>query len=213
MGKIVRSILQLIGAATVCGVLLLFGLLAFSGHWMHVDDEPFKADYLLTLAGDSHRFFKTAELYRDGYAPAILVSDAEILPPSRLTQLKWEMGYPRHTHEQFRKLLFQKLGMDYARIEHFGDGHISTKEEAEALRKYLNGKQVRLLLVTSPYHARRAKMIFEETLPNCEIRVATNQEGSFIDTWWKDQRSAQYLVMEFAKTLHYMAGGVFRSTD
>lgn len=180
---------------------------------MQVDDKPFKADYILALAGDGHRFFKAAELYRAGYAPAILISDAKVYPPSRLTQIQWEMGFPKYTPGQYLTLLFQKLGMESARIEHFGNGHISTTEEAESLRNHLNGKSIRLLLVTSPYHARRAKIIFKDTLPDCEIRVLTNEEDIIEKTWWKDQKSAQLLVQELAKTLHYLAGGAFRSTD
>lgn len=123
------------------------------------------------------------------------------------------MGYPNYTREEYYDLLLPLLGAEKANIASFGNGHISTVEEAEALRFFLNGTTPKLLIVTSPYHARRAKMIFEEILPECEIAVTVTNIGAFETQWWKDQISAQNLIMEFAKTMHYMLGGVFRSTD
>ena len=213
MNRFFGTFLQIIGAATLCLALGGAALFAFAGYWMEVDDPPVKSDYILPLAGDPHRLIEAARLYREGYAPVILVSNARRLPPSRLDRLQWKMGFPRYTPEQYRALLLQPLGAATAKLEPFGDGHISTAEEAEALRTHLAGKRVKLLIVTSPYHARRAKMIFENTLPDCEITVVTTEEGAFDKTWWKDRDSAEDLVLEFAKTLYYLFGGVFRSTD
>ena len=213
MWKFTRFILQIIGALTVLGALFGIGLLAFAGHWMDVNDAPIKADYILPLAGDGHRKIKAIELFRDGYAPVILFSNAQSPPPTPLKKLHWKMGYPKYSREQYYNLLTPLLGVDNAKFEEFGNGHISTVEEAEALKAHFNGASTRLLIVTSPYHARRAKMIFEEVLPECEIAVTTTKIGAFKTQWWKDQVSAQNLILEFAKTLHYLVGGVFRSTD
>lgn len=180
---------------------------------MDIDETPIKADYILPLAGDGHRLIKAAELYNKGYAQVILISNAAQRPPSRLQKLQWEMGFPHYTREEYLGRLMPLLGAEGAELEAFGSGHISTVEEAEALKKHLNGKTLRLLIVTSPYHARRAKMIFEEILPDCKITMTATEEGGFTMKWWKDQTAAQNLIVEFAKTLHYMLGGVFRSTD
>lgn len=213
MRKAIRYILQAIGILTVVGLLTIFGLLAFAGYWMNVNDEPIKADYILPLAGDMHRMIKATELYRQGYGPTILLSNPKKIPPSRLTRLQWKMGYPNYTRKKYYDLFLPLLGAETAKLEEFGKGHVSTVEEAEALRSHLGPGPHRLLIVTSPYHARRAKMIFEEILPDCTIAVATTEEGSFEHNWWKNQQAAQNLVLEFAKTIHYLLGGVYRSTD
>lgn len=213
MTKFIRFTLQVIGALTLVTMLTGFGLLFFAGYWMNVNDEPVKADYILPLAGDGHRMIKAAELYSQGYAPVILLSNAETIPPSRLTQLSWKMGYPKYSREERLDLLLPLVGVEDAKLEPFGNGHVSTVEEAEALKEHLGGRTPSLLIVTSPYHARRAKMIFQEILPDSPITVTVTEEDSFDPKWWKNQRSAQNLVMEFAKTLHYLFGGVFRSTD
>ena len=213
MRTFIRFILQATGLITITALLAGIGLLAFAGHWMNVNEEPIKADYILPLAGDKHRLIKAAELYNSGYAPIILISNAIKYPPSRLQKLMWEMGYPKYANGQFNALLLKELGAQAAQLEPFGDGHISTMEEVEALKAHLNGQTPRILVVTSPYHARRTKMIFEEILPECTVSIIVTDEGAFKQKWWKDQVSAQNLIMELAKTMHYITGGVFRSTD
>lgn len=213
MRTFTRFIFQTTGLITIATILLGIGLLTFAERWMTINEEPMKADYILPLAGDKHRLIRAAELYNLGYAPTILISNAEHIPPSRLQKLMWKMGYPKYTGKQFNALLLKELGAQSAKLEPFGDGHISTVEEVEALKAHLNGQTPRILVVTSPYHARRAKMIFEEILPECTLSVTTTEEGSFAHKWWKNQRSAQNLILEFAKTAHYLMGGVFRSTD
>jgi len=213
MAKFIRFTLQTIGALTVVGLLTGFSMLLFAGYWMDVNEKPVKADYILPLAGDGHRMIRAAELYRMGYAPTILLSRAISLPPTPLKKLQWKMGFPNYSKSQYLDLMLPLLGAETAELEPFGAGHISTVEEAEALRDHLNGRNVSLLIVTSPYHARRAKMIFEKILPDCEITVTTTNEDAFDTKWWEDQRSAQNLIMEFAKTTHYLLGGAFRSTN
>lgn len=213
MKRFLGIILQLIGALTVFAILAGSILMVFAGYWMDVNDEPAQSDYILPLAGNSHRLIKAAELYRQGFAPVILISNAYLCPPDQLQKLQWKMGFPHFTPRQYRSLLLKLLGAETAQLEEFGNGHVSTVEEAEALRVHLGGKPAKLLIVTSPYHARRAKMIFEEILPNCEITMVTTRDGAFKKSWWTDQESAQNLVMEFAKTVHYLFGGVYRSTD
>ena len=213
MSRAFRIFLLATGATTLCLILGSVALLAFAGDWMKVNDAPVKSDYILPLAGDTHRFIKAAELYREGYGPVILVSMAQKHPPTRLQQLHWRMGYPKYPTKKYLTLLLQLLDAESAQLEPFGNGHVSTVEEAEALRAHLHGRKVRLLIVTSPYHARRAKMIYEGILPDCEVTVVTTDEGAFKKQWWRDQYSSQNLVMEFAKTMHYLLGGAFRSTD
>lgn len=213
MKRLLRGIFRAIGFVAHGSIVFALGMILFAGFWMQVNDQPFKADYILPLAGDDHRLFRAAELFHAGYAPTVLISNAKVNPPTRLDRLKWEIGYPKYSDKEYKTRLYEQLGLPSSRLEHFGTGHISTAEEAEALRDHLNGQEARLLVVTSPYHARRAKMIFEETLPECTIQVVTNREGEFGHSWWRDQEQARYIVLEFAKTLHYIAGGVYRSTD
>ncbi|MEF2146220.1 MAG: YdcF family protein [Desulfovibrionaceae bacterium] len=214
MKKLLGSLLQTIGALTLLLALGLAVSLYWAGQWLQVDDGPNQADYILALAGDSSRDIHAAELFRQGFAPALLVSHGWERPATEVDRLNARLGYPQYENfEHEHRQIYAQLGVPSQALEFFGNGHVSTVEEAEALRAHLKGRPVRLLLVTSPYHARRAKTIFQDIYPEATVRMVITPHESFRESWWTDQHSAQMVVLETAKILHYLLGGAFRSTD
>jgi uncharacterized SAM-binding protein YcdF (DUF218 family) len=213
MGRLLGGLIRIMSTLALLGVCLGLVLMRCAGYWMQVNDTPEQADYIIPLAGDDTRLIKATELYHQGFAPMVLLSNAVEPTPTRLDALRWKMGYPHYERTEYRARLLGLLGVPASVTDSFGKAHISTVEEAEALRTYLRGRQARLLLVTSPTHARRAKMIFEDVLPECRIMVSDTDEGTFGATWWRDQQTAKELILELSKTVHYLLGGVFRSTD
>lgn len=211
MLSLLRNTLQAIGAVTVLGVAVAtLGFWLLPG-WLQVENELRKADYIVPLAGSSHRLMKAAELYRNGLAPRLLLPNSQIRPPSRIQKLRWDMGYPKTDPREFRRRLLARLGVPDSATDQFGDGYISTVEEAEALRGHLGDPAVRLIIVTSPAHTRRAKIIFEDVIPEAQIMMAAPPEGRLKQSWWTDQYSAQIMVAEVAKLIYYLAGGRYRS--
>lgn len=212
MRRATALLLQAVGALALTGLLAACLLLFFAGQWLQINDAPAKADYILPLAGDGNRNIYAAELFEQGWAPRILVSRAHEYPPTRMDRLKLRMGYPEFPDQRaWYEAMYGALGVNLDVLEYFGNGHLSTVEEAEALRSHLKGAPVRLLLVTSAYHARRAKTIFQDVYPEAEIRMVITPYAPFEEQWWADQYSAQMVVLEAAKTLHYLLGGAYRS--
>jgi uncharacterized SAM-binding protein YcdF (DUF218 family) len=211
IGKAIRTVLQTIGLLTV---LALFGgifALFLLGPWLQYQDQPERSDYIIPLAGDGHRLIKAAELYREGFAPKILLSNEQVRELTRYQKLAIELGYPRPEPEAFRLQLLERLGVPSSATETFGQGHISTVEEAEALKRFLGDRSGTMILVTSPFQARRAKMIFERVMPQCRWLIVWPPERSLPERWWSDQRAALDTVTEIAKLLYYWAGGAFRA--
>lgn len=213
MWKFIRHLCTLVGALTIVGALLALLMLGFAGKWMRVDESPQEADYIFPLAGNMNRMVKAAQLYKEGYAPSILLSRPRILQREPLDDAKALMGYPDYELEDFVRKMLVGLDAGAAKVEPFGNGHTSTVEEIEALRAHFGEQRPTLLVVTSPSHARRTKMIMQDIMKDFEFVVTTSDDNPFRDDWWRDQDSAQLLIMEFAKTLHYLLGGAFRSTD
>jgi uncharacterized SAM-binding protein YcdF (DUF218 family) len=214
-----RAFFQIIGVLTVFGLFAVALALPLLPRILQVEDAPQKADYILPLAGDWHRLIKADELYKSGYAPGLLLSNSRVRPPTRLHLLREEMGIQRTDPREFRKRLLLHLGIPEEALTAFGDGHISTAEEAEAFRSFLksnkpkprDGKQLRVILVTSPFHTRRAKMIFETAMPDTLFMITSPPEGRLKAQWWRDQTSAQLAVGEAFKFTYYLLGGRFRS--
>ena len=207
MRRAVAVFLQVVGACAVVGGALVVALLLLAGYWMRVDDAPRPSDAIVVVNGDLHRPIYAADLYNEGYAPEVWFGRPHRDPEPDLEALGM---LPPPQEMQYAKILREK-GVPDAAMHIFGHGHQSTVEEAEALARALGPARRKLLLVTSPYHARRAKLAFRHALPNCDIRMACTPYEPYETLWWTTQRSAQAVVMEAAKTAYHLFGGVFRA--
>jgi uncharacterized SAM-binding protein YcdF (DUF218 family) len=103
--------------------------------------------------------------------------------------------------------LLEHLGVPRKDIAQFGSGHVSTLDEARSLKRFLGETKRTVIIVTSPYHARRAKLIIKRSLPQVRWLVVCPPEGHLPDQWWTDQRAARDALTEAAKLLFFLAGG------
>ena len=190
-------------------MLLLGGTaLYLASRWLVLDEPPSKADFIVLLAGDLSRPLYGADLYRQGHATRIAVS-RPAPPPQTENLRKLGMQLPRQD-EQYREVLRRK-GVPGNAISVFGDGNLSTVQEAETLREFLGDRPLRLLVVTSPYHTRRVKIVFTRLLPQADIRILASPYETFPQRWWTDQGAAVSTLLETAKLLYYYLGGAFRA--
>jgi len=214
-----RAFFQIIGILTVLGLFTAIAAAMVLPRLLQLEDPLERADYILPLAGDWHRLIRAAELYKAGSAPLVVLSNSRLRPPRRIDRLKEEMGIARKNPREFRNRLMTHLGVPDEALAAFGTGHISTAEEAEAFAGFLKQKNaanpqekaVRIILVTSPYHTRRAKMIFKDAMPDAHFMVTSPPEDRLKSRWWRDQRSAQLAVSESFKFAYYLLGGRFQS--
>lgn len=130
------------------------------------------------------------------------------------------MGIEQIPPRAFRKRMLLHLGVPENALKAFGNGHVSTAEEAESFRSFLKKQKITslgapslwVILVTSSYHTRRARMIFDAAMPNIQFLVTSPPEDRLKAQWWRDQRSAQLAVLEGFKFAFYFLGGRFKST-
>lgn len=182
---------------------------AFAGKWLDNSDKPQRADAIIVLAGDPSRAIYAADLYNAGYASAIYLSKPIRLKHERLLD-ELEVFSPRA--EEINRRVLIKKGVPEKAVRIFGKSSVSTFEEANVLYNVFRGTKCSLLMVTSPYHVRRTKMIFSDVLKDCEVKVVATPYESIPEKWWKDQDSARNVLLEIVKILFYMAGGRFSSS-
>jgi uncharacterized SAM-binding protein YcdF (DUF218 family) len=92
-------------------------------------------------------------------------------------------------------------GVPKDRILRFTHDADSTREEAEALVKLVKTRKWhKTIVVTSNYHTRRARYIFNRVFPqDIEVRVASARDGDFDpQRWWEKRKSTKELMKEFA---------------
>jgi uncharacterized SAM-binding protein YcdF (DUF218 family) len=200
--------------AKKCGLFLLAVLLAgaigagaglfYAAGWLSAGDRPLKADAIVVLGGDFSRPFEAADLYRRGLARKIYVSVPVRANEHRLLD---EAGIPFPRQEAIAREVLLKKGVPAGAIEFLGKDLISTAAEAQAVRRLFPGRAPRLLVVSSPYHLRRTKMIFTDTLPAADIRVIASSYDPFPQSWWRDRDAARNVLLELAKIVFYRLGG------
>jgi uncharacterized SAM-binding protein YcdF (DUF218 family) len=178
--------------------------LSYAGEWLSDSDPPRKADAIVVLGGGFARPFQAADLYRQGLARKIYVS-----APAREHQYRLldEAGiaYPRE--EEIARQILLKQGVPASAIEYLGKDLISTAAEARATRELFPRGAPKLLIVTSPYHLRRARMTFTDALPAAEIGMIASSYDPLPQAWWQDQSAARNVLMELAKIAFYRLGG------
>jgi uncharacterized SAM-binding protein YcdF (DUF218 family) len=98
-------------------------------------------------------------------------------------------------------------GIDSSRVRLLPRTAMNTYEEATAARAYVADRNLtRLLVVTSPYHTRRAwhtfQTVFRDTGVVLGIRPAVGAQGH-PQRWWASPYDRYYVAYEWAATLKY----------
>ena len=199
--------LQAVGVLALLALLVGGTLVLTAGYWLRMDDQPQKAEAIVILAGDIRRAIHAADLYHQGLAPVIFVSRPKHEPPQALVDLGFE--FPLQEDQMLRVLAAKGVPLEAVRL--YGHGVLSTVEEAEALQRELAQGYPRLLIVTSSYHCRRAKMVLSGILRGHELVMTPTPYERFDRKWWDDQRSSGAVVSEVAKFVFYFLGTPFRA--
>jgi uncharacterized SAM-binding protein YcdF (DUF218 family) len=192
--------IALIALLALAGLAMLAHrpLLRATGQALVVDDPRERADAIVVVAGSTpSREEMAAGLFREGWAPRVLVSRQFV--PGRVQRLI-EMGV--------RRLDFQ--GESVAALEKYGvprDAIITLDQPVEITETELRAVAVaardrgwrRLILVTSPFHARRVQLIWRrESGGAIEGRLApVPDECAAGNTWWRRRRCSESVLHEY----------------
>ncbi|HEX4048386.1 MAG TPA: YdcF family protein [Elusimicrobiota bacterium] len=174
------------------------------GWWIDSSDQPVKSDILVVLAGDYSRPVFAAKLYARGYAPDVWISRPE-RDPALVELERYGIHLPQED-ELDRKILVIG-GVPETRIHLYGRDVGSTADEADALRREFPPAGKKILIVTSRFHARRARLIFRRLLPGADIRVVAEPYPPNRIAWWKDKDLVGDAILEPLKTIFFLTGG------
>lgn len=161
-------------------------LMRFAGQFWVVDEPVAQSDTLIVLGDDNYaadRAFHAAELYREGIAPVVVASGRMLRKNVGIADVM------EHDLESF--------GVPATSIVKLPHRAENTREEAvEAARLIQSRGWKRVLVVTSNYHARRARFIFGRVLPSSvSLRVSGARDSDFDPTRWWETRQGQKLFM------------------
>ncbi len=207
----IRRLLGFLLAAfgAVCLLALIVGGAAVlsAGWWLPVNDELKPADAMVLLGGDPRRAPHAADLYLRGLAPAIYT--CRPMNESMEPLVSLGMSFPRE--EELSTQALRLKGVPDEAVHLYGEGLLSTVDEGEHLARLLGPEVKTVIVVTSPHHCRRAKLILSKLLPGRELLFSYPPYERFERKWWTHQTSARHVIIETAKFVFYFAGKPFRA--
>jgi uncharacterized SAM-binding protein YcdF (DUF218 family) len=198
-------------ALLLCPSFLLAGITAMcvigAGDWLHNDDELAKANAIVLLGGNPSRAYHAADLYLRGLAPLVCLSAPRRTNAEKLLD---QSGIFMPREEEISRQVLVLKGVPEKNIVLLGKEMVSTIDEAEEAMRLVKPDPCRLIVVTSPYHVRRTKMIFTDRMKGCDIRVVGSSYEPYPSKWWQDKELAGNVVLEMHRIVFYQLGGRYR---
>ncbi len=191
-------------AVAVVGFALAIPLLRLAGRQM-VDVDPLqRSDAILVTASSLDRIVEAAEVYRQGYAPVVLLT---VPPRDNAETFLLSRGIAVDLNEVRRKRILEALGVPGDAIVFLPDFVGSTADEARTFVRWVDGHPIRsLTIVTSPYHTGRTRLTFEHMLDGRPISVRLHASTLIPfdpNTWWQDRDRLRNGIIELQKFLYY----------
>lgn len=172
--------------------LLIYGVLLGIGDYLTPSDKLQKADAIVVLSGGEDRTEWGIKLYQDRWAPKILFSGAAL-----------DKTGPSNAAAMRATALKAGIPDDSILIE---SKATNTYENGTLSRPILDNMGAKkIILVTSPYHQRRAYEIFKDVFKGEQITIINSPSGYSAwsaESWWQKGASFDITVSELVKIIY-----------
>jgi uncharacterized SAM-binding protein YcdF (DUF218 family) len=179
------------------GGISVVALLVGIGHWLDVSDPLVKADAIVAISGDTGARTDTAiALWKQGYAPLVIFSGGSSDPESVASA-------------ELMKRTAVAAGVPANAIVVEGAA-ATTEENAERVAELMKARGLKsAILVTSPYHQRRAALLFEREFGRVSLSFRNHPADDpqwDPNLWWTADPSRSLTFLELAKLGALVAG-------
>jgi uncharacterized SAM-binding protein YcdF (DUF218 family) len=188
--------------------LVLWPLVAWIAASLLITEEPLDtAECIVVLAGSAsyqERALEAARLLREGRSRRILLTNDNSRGPWSKTELRNPFFYELALGE------LKNAKVPTQSVEVLEKPVGSTQDEAEVVKQYASEHQLRsILVVTSPYHSRRALWIFSHAFRGTSTRVglvyiSKGSNAPSPATWWFTARGWRLVPSEYGKMIWYL---------
>jgi uncharacterized SAM-binding protein YcdF (DUF218 family) len=191
--------------STAALIVILISIMTFSLYFyllpgiatlLSVQTNLQQSDVIIILGGDSERVSYGVELYRENYSDNIIVTGGPVNIP-----------YVNTTLAELQKKEAIELGVLPEDI-FLADTSTTTYEDALFARDImLQNNFTSAIVVSSPYHMRRAAWLFGKVFKNDDITLLYSPvENSWFkpEQWWTDGRKIHAVMDEYAKFVYYL---------
>ena len=188
------------------GILLAFAIAVAgfawmgsrAGYWLEASAmPPVRADAIVVLGGnDGDRALRALGLYREGYAPKIVLTGLErggASPPANLT---WRAQY----------LVARGVPRSAVRFELYSEN--SYEEATNILELMRKERWQTVIAVSDPPHMRRLAWTWHRVFKESGLSyalVASEPQWWSPGNWWRDERTGAFVITEYIKIAYYVA--------
>ncbi len=192
-----RKLLGILLAFVIAAAALAW-MVSRAGYWLEAPAmAPVRADAIVVLGGnDGDRALRALGLYREGYAPKIVLTGLErgsASPPANLT---WRAQY----------LVARGVPRSAVRFEIYSE---NSYEEAANILELMRKQGWRTVIaVSDPPHMRRLAWTWHRVFKGSGLGyalVASDAQWWSPGNWWGDERTGAFVITEYIKIAYYVA--------
>ena len=192
-------------------VALAFGgwrLFLSLGQILHSEDPLVRADVIYVLGGTRvERVAEAGQLYREGWAPRILLS-RQVSEPAELQLRAAGLDIPTETHLQ--RDVLRQMGVPPDAIDEVRSEQVATANEVEELAGLATSRGwQRLIVVTSKLHTARSSLAMRRRFAPLGKQIVTRAsryDTSDIERWWSNRSTFRFVLFEAQKYVAYAIG-------
>ena len=207
LGRFRRRSVFAIGFAVV--LFVLAGIYAFyhAGSWLVREDSLEKSQAILVLSGGlPDRALAAAEIYRDGYAKEVWLTQP--LEPGAAME---GLHLPYAGEQEYSRMVLIEKGVPPGDIRILKPRILNTADELHIVAEALDQQRgARVIVVTSKAHTRRVRALWEKVSRghgSGRILVRAAPEDYFdASHWWRSTPDALSVVREYLGLLNVWAG-------
>ena len=197
-----RTAFIAVGGLVVLALLILIlhpVWLTWAANYLNSSERPEKADAIVVLGGGrGQRCQYAARLYREGYAPTIFVMGGS------------NLGGCCSSEQAYMLEELLSYGLSQSVITS-GASSTSTYEEAgNALTALRRAGARSAIIVTDPFHVRRASATFRKVWEGSDISArfcACDPSWFRAERWWTREREILAVFEEYEKLIYYWLSG------
>jgi len=206
--RLLRGVLVAALLVVVSAAIFHRPLLRFAGAVLVVNDPPQHADAIVVVAGGTpSREAVAADLFRQGWAPRVVVSRPYMAPEMRELNT---LGVRALDLQGEARLTLEKYGVPSDRIVSLAVTVMTTEPELAVVHAWARAAgDRRLIFVTSSAHTRRVQLIWSRESRRSHIEgiiVAAPSSDFAVDNWWHRRRAAEALLHEYLGLLAIYLG-------
>ncbi len=193
-----------LGLAVALTVVAIAAVLA-AGRFLVVSDPlPSRADAIVILAGSvPDRVLEAADLYHMGAAPRVVVTRERLHRGDAALRAR---GVRLPEGDELTVTALERLGVPPAAIVRLERRAASTEGESATIARWACSHHLaHLVVVTSRFHARRARLILAQSLgPRVALTLHPTRYDAFSARhWWRNRRDAKFVLAEYERLAHY----------